>query len=674
MTSNSNKISIPKAVFENLFFQNGGQKQQALTGQFMYGLPEHLEEKANSEIEDSEYVQTKGTVVKAIGETHENGGIKTVLDSGDKVLSDHLKIGAELAKKLSKEYEIKIKPTDTYAKVLDKYLKKIGHTEATEEAERYIKMLDKQKDKVKDEATLALNQEILLQEIKEYGDKVNELEQPKLEMFSLLFKAQEDSKFKKEDKNNFQTGGQYPQNQQYYDDRGNTFSPNNPNNPLFYGKQAQPLPSQRVANIFEKPQYGYQPQNRDWKDFGNLNKEQQAEVLKDIGRVLPSLADKFLKEGVPKNSAEFQLSVNNHYDQLIKDAEKMYPKESQEYKQFIDNVNKERFTIPKNVKNIEGLVTDIDAKFGDYTSTRPNFAFDVLPQDILTEVNNAGVNTASELQKVFPDYFDKYVKPKGLNSDFYLGKVQPQVQTQLQNNNANIGTTEVPLQKPAQEPMVDVKQPLGFLSMPDRFLMSPNFRAPIKLTPTIYTKNKVEISPEQALTEINRGKIATEKQLEQLPDAQRAATLASMDANNAQAVSKVIAETSRYNAQAQEKQSHEEADARTKQSMTDAQASAQKQQLMGQKLEQFNRELQKINNTRFEDQFQKWMYVNQMNRNNALNRDVVFDGNQYYVTPEALKAQEERFKNAANGLSSEGSNNVLNEGATKRKNTRKRFV
>lgn len=654
MTSNLNKntISIPKAVFEQMFFKNGGEKHQAITGQFMFGVPEHLEDKANAEIENNEYVQTKGTVVKAVGETHENGGIMTKLDENDRVLSDHLKIGSEMAKKLSKEYEIKIKPTDTYAKVLDKYLKKIGHTEATEEAEKYIKKLDEQKIKTKDEATLALNQEVLLQEIKEYGDKVNELEQPKLEMFSLLFKAQEDSKLKKEYKNNFQTGGQF-------NDKGNIYSLNNPNNPLFYGRQSQPLPSQRVANIFEKPQYGYQPKNTNWKSFGKLDKEKQAEVLKEIGRVFPTLAAKFLKEGVPENTSEFQLAINNHYDQLIKDAEKLYPKGSTEYNQFVDSVNKERFTIPKNIKDIEGLVTDIDGKRGDYTLTRPNFAFDVLPQDILTEVNNAGVNTASELQKVFPDYFDKYVKPKGLNSDFYLEKVQPQVQ----NNNANVGTTEVPLQKPAQEPMVDVKQPMGFLLMPERYLQQPNFRAPIKFTPRIQTGERAEISPEQALTEINRGQMSVQKQLEQLPDAQRAATLSSMDANNAQAVSKVISETSRYNAQAREKQSYDEADARTKQSMADAQASAQYQQLMGQELEAFDRDLQAQNNTRFEDQFQKWMYTDQMNRNNALNRDVVFDGNTYYVTPEALKAQEERLKNAAKPVAKKGG-----------KFNRKRFV
>lgn len=661
---NKNKISIPKEIFESLFFQDGGEKYKQMTDQFMFEVPEHMEDEANSEIEKDEYVQTQGTVKKAIGETHENGGIKTVLDEGDKVLSAHLRIGAEMAKKLSKEYEIKVKATDTYAKVLDKYLKKIGHTEATEEAEKYMKMLDKQKDKVKDETTLALNQQILMDEIKEYGDKINELEQPKLEMFSLLFKAQEESKLKKEDKNSFQTGGQFPQSQQYYDDRGNIYSPNNPNNPLFYGKQAQPLPSQRVANIFEKSQYGYQPQNRDWKDFGSLNKEKQAEVLKDISRVLPSLADKFLKEGVPENSAEFQLAINNHYDQLIKDAEKQYPKNSKEYQQFVDSVNKERFTIPSDVKNIEGLVTDIDSKFGDFTSTRPNFAFDVLPQDVLTEVKNAGVNTATKLKEVFPEYYDKYVRPKGLISDFYLGKLAPQQQDSV-NGIQNVSQETSPEQL-LKKDETKANQVSNFLLTPDRQLLNPSFLAPMKFQPRIYSGERVEISPEQTLSEINRSKQATQQQLDQLPDAQRAATLASMDASNSQAISKVLSETSRYNAQARERESYEEAEAKTRQSVADAQAAAQYQQLMGRELEGFERDLQAQNNIRFQDQFQKWLYVNQMNRNNQLNPDIFFDGQTYQVSPQALQAQQERLARISTEQSLPQEN--------KTKNRRKRFV
>lgn len=676
MLNSNNKISIPKDIFENIFFKNGGQKIKALTDQYMFEVPEHLEDKANSEIENNEYVQTQGTVKKALGDTHEDGGIKTILNEGDKVLSDHLKVGGEFAKKISKAYDIKVKATDTYAKVLDKYLKKIGHTEATEEAEKYIKKLDKQTKNVKDESTLALNKEVLMQEIKEYGDKINELEQPKLEMFDLLFKAQEDSKGKKGDNNSFQAGGQkeFPQNQTYYDNQGNIFSPNNPNNPLFYGKQAQPLPSQRVANIFEKSKYGYQPQNRNWKDFGNLNKEQQTEVLKDIGRVLPSLADKFLKEGVPKNPAEFQLAINSHYDNLIKDAEKLYPKGSPEYSKFINDVNKERFTIPKDVKNIEGLVTDIDSKFGDYTSTRPNFAFDVLPQDVLTEVKNAGVNTASELQKTFPEYFDKYVKPKGLTSDFYLGKVEtpapistssPAYTNNIQTvNNEQLPTTEF-----------NTVQPIGFALTPERQLINPQFIAPAKFTPRIYTGERAEISPEQALTEINRGRQATEQQLSQLPDAQKAATLASMDANNAQAVSKLVSDASKYNAQARERESYENAEARTRQSVADAQASSQYQQLMGRELENYQNNLERQNNIRFQDQFQKWMYINELNRNQALNPDIIFNGSTYTVSPEALKAQEQRLKNVSgtNGMYDDTLNSIIAPDTTKKRTTRKRF-
>ena len=123
-----NKIEVSREVFEKIFRKGGEMKYKEMTNQFMQELPEHVKDIANAEIEKNEYLQTKGRVKKALGETHENGGIKTVLEEGDRVLSDFLKIGAELSKKLNKEYEIKTKATDTYAKVLDKYLKKIGRS------------------------------------------------------------------------------------------------------------------------------------------------------------------------------------------------------------------------------------------------------------------------------------------------------------------------------------------------------------------------------------------------------------------------------------------------------------------------------------------------------------------------------------------------------------------
>jgi hypothetical protein len=246
----------------------------------------------------------------------------------------------------------------------------------------------------------------------------------------------------------FQTGGLYDVPE---DTRGNIYSPLNPNNPLFFGQVSQPITNQRVANAYEKEKYGYQKPNRDWKDFGELNKNEQASLLSDIGRVFPTLAEKFLKEGVPKNPSDFQKAVNDHYETLKTDAKKLYPEGSEELNNFIKSVDKEKFTVSSKAKDFKGLVTDIDNKFGDYTSTRPNFAFDVLPKDVLTEVKNSGINTASELKQAFPDYYKKYVEPKGLSSDFWLDMVEPP--------KVNTPSQQQVLQTPAPTPTTEeVKQ------------------------------------------------------------------------------------------------------------------------------------------------------------------------------------------------------------------------
>lgn len=587
--SNLNKMSIPKDVFENLFFQNGGEKYKQMTDQFMFEVPEHMENEANSEIEKDEYVQTQGTVKKAIGETHENGGIKTVLDEGDKVLSAHLKIGAEMAKKLSKEYEIKIKATDTYAKVLDKYLKKIGHTEATEEAEKYMKMLDKQKDKVKDETTLALNQQILMDEIKEYGDKINELEIPKQEMFSLLFRMQEDSKKKS-----------------------------------------------GINNEVGKMQYGGEQQKERLKDFYNqavtLGYQGDLNLSGDLGQEAGKL-QRFMVEKAPKAILSY-----------FKDSGQPMTAKGVD---ILKQKNKDAFTkagISTNKDSAE-YTPEEKAKLAEIAKVDDNFWLEQFQDNKWDWRYPATTSVVSEQ----PSTVDNSIKAPLPNlASFPQEQSEPQIPTQTKESSVNRAS--------------------NFLLTPGRQLLNPSFLAPMKFQPRIYSGERVEISPEQTLSEINRSKQATQQQLDQLPDAQRAATLASMDASNSQAISKVLSETSRYNAQARERESYEEAQAKTRQSVADAQAAAQYQQLMGRELEGFERDLQAQNNIRFQDQFQKWLYINQMNRNNQLSPDIWFDGQTYQVSPQALQTQQERLTR----MSTEQSQSLPQENKTK--NRRKRFV
>jgi len=557
----SKTISIPKNIFEQIFFQNGGEKKEMykdMTGQFIRELPEHAEDMANSEIEDGEYVKDTSGVKKAEGESHEQGGIKTNLEDGSRVLSNHLKVGGELAKKLTKEFEIKIKATDTYSQVLDKYLKKIGHTEATEEAEKYIKELDEQKQKVDDETTLALNQEILMDEIREYGEKLQELEQPKQEMFNLLYTAQEAVKKDKENKNGkFQYGGEQQKERlkDFYNQSVALGYEGDLNLKGDLGQEAGKLQKFMVAN----------------------NPQAVVSYFKDSGQPMTAKGVDILKQSNPDAFKQLGLDVNRDSTNFTPEEKDALAKtvgvdDNFWLEQFQDNKWDWRYPMVASSETVKPEPSNISL-----TPTAPNLNLAKIP----TEEEKA----------------------------------------------TNIPKTEEGAKR------------LGMVLLPERDLLNPTFRAPLKFQPRIYSGERVEINPEQALSEINRSRMATENQIDQLPDAQKAATLSSMDANNAQAVSKIIAETSRYNAQARERESYEDAQVKTRQSLADAQSAAQYQSLMGRELEGYEADLQNQSNIRFQDNFQKWMYINQLNRNNVLNPDISYDGSTYQVinTPQIQK-------------------------------------
>lgn len=635
--NNKNSINIPRDIFDKVF------KYKGMTNQFMTSLPEEAEELSNAEVEKNEYVQNKGQVKKALGDTHEDGGIKTVLEQGDRVLSNHLKIGAKLSKQLNKEFELKTKATDTYANVLDKYLKKIGHTEATSEMEESIKKLDKQNKTVKHKETLALNQEYLMGEIKEYGDELDSYEQSKTEMFSLLFQAQEDSKVKNDNKysHKYQKGGNFYEN----------YNPYFSTNPSYEGKLKEWQNKQ-----FYKPEYELGDVNQtatrfkeladnsgvaytedDFKNMDSLNKlagRIQQKVIQDK----PTLAKHYGLNIYPTRQGLQQLvdkKIINPKEYGIKLIDGKVPRGSYDTlsQEQQDKMQAKIQGLPKKEKE-DYAVTNFNDNLAYFRGIMTKEQY--LPKD---EFNKFVDSNKDSL--VGDGYYSTkqegvYVKPYTNNEENSAIKITSGDNAPPNNNN------NIPLGDNTTTPAEKRKK--ASILFPERYQMMPDFLAPMKFQPKIYSGERVEISPEQALSEINRGRLATQQQIDQLPDSQKAATLASMDANNAQVVSKVISETSRYNAQAQERESYEEAQARTRQSISDQQAAAQYQQLMGRELEGYRNDLNNMYNKMYEDQYSKWMAINQFNRLNAFNPEIQFDGQNYYVTEDAAKTTESRLR------------------------------
>lgn len=171
-------------------YQEGGEivsNADILTGDYITEMPDQV----NVEIEEDEVIKNAetGQIQKAVGETHENGGIKTNLPDGSQVLSDFTKIGKDNAKYIAEQYDVKVSATDTFAKAMDKINKKIGIDELSKEEADYIKVVEKQEGV--DKATADINSQFLAEEIEKIQVKKESLKPIQDGAFQELFNRQE---------------------------------------------------------------------------------------------------------------------------------------------------------------------------------------------------------------------------------------------------------------------------------------------------------------------------------------------------------------------------------------------------------------------------------------------------------------------------------------------------
>lgn len=696
----TNKIEIPKDVFEKMFLQQGGERKAAhkeLTGQVLNPLPENSAVEPNAEIEVHEFVKTQDGVKKALGEPHEKGGTPVKLEDGDRVLSDYLKVGGDFSKAISKEYDINVKASDTYAKALDKYLKKIGHSEATQEMEDYIAKLDKQKQTVKDDTTLALNQEVLMEEIKEYGTKLEELEPVKAKMFDLLFTAQEATKEVQPEDNVMQTGGTIQDLIIKYNIEPNKLKELLPqyNN----GGELPKYQGQNGSNIFNETDPKIDKFGR------NINFQNMTDAA-TLGKMYGEAR---------KYTPEEKQAIKKYYETVVKDKESLKilnDRLDNNTLVYNENLLKEIQTdkdIPlqyqsETEKNLYGVQTDsrlkdylyasdFERKFGRPYGTSPDdeaLIYDEVISELEKEgvkyqgspVTNKGIKLFGNVNAGKP----KFVKEMPANKEYSLDaslykKASPSEQESIarslgvdkntldqEANKITTGfikftptpsvtpattetttapietapsvapaTTEATTAPTKTAPSVDKEEAkrrsnAGMLLLPDQSPMSlPSMLAPAKFTPRLVGYEYAQISPEQELAEIGRSQAMVKNELAQMPDAQRAATLASMDANNAQAISKVLTNTARYNAQAKERSDANRAQVQTQQSQADMASASQYQQLMGRELEAYDADLQRFYDKLTSNQVNNWKTVEMTNQFNALNPNVTRTNNGYEV-------------------------------------------
>lgn len=581
MSNSNNKVSIPKEIFENIFFKNGGQKttsdrerlHKSLTGEYQFPLDEENPiTEPNAEIEKGEYLFDSKGIRKAMGKTHEEGGTPVNLEDGTRILSDHLKVGSELAKELTKNFGIKVNVTDTYAKVLDKFGKKIGLDKANEELEEYIAALDKQKANIKEEETYNLNKEYLTKEINEYSKKKEPLEKQREQFFNYIFSKQEDGK-KQESTSKMEFGGQFME----------------------------------LAN-----KYGISPERA--KELMNTLPKHQIGVNGTVDGQDPKLAVASAQtQGSYKKEPYLEWTLPfTEPEETTNDVWK-----GDNYKNVWKPWVETSLSDPAKAKIVDEYLTNYSGAYGPRVAHHLKGLTGQARIDKIKELatdskpgpfHNAVLAALKSTEKAPP--VEGAATPP---------EPSPFTVPNLAKKYYNLGLPDqTPLFPSSMDMHVKGKREYGFLE------------------PTL-------ISPEKQLQEMDRSRLAAETRSQDLPDYLRAAQGAALTANANEGTNKVIADVNRYNAQAKhatnvfnQGQRDKNVDAR----FADAMDFERKTLMAKNATEQ---DWRGWYNRVAENQSRNWDTVNKFNAYNALNPDVQFTGEGYEVNPLRITANQKDY-------------------------------
>lgn len=516
------QIEIPKEVFENIFFQQGGEKlHKALTGEYMF---ENEVGENNAELEAGEYLEDSEGIRQVEGEKHSNGGVSLDLEEGTRIISDFLKIGGKQAKTINDEYDLNVKASDTYATVLDKFGKKSGLDKINEELEKYIAKLDKQQSDTKDETTLGLNTEYLTEEINEKFTEKAPLEKQRELLFDNLFEMQESSKEEKENKTEFQTGGTLTYNGDPVIEIGKKhgISPERARELLSTFKTGGELPQYQNA--------GYSPEDKKqrFNDFlnqavalgytGDANPNAK-DLDKEVGKLQEFLAEKAPDAVVNYFTQSGQPMTAKHVD-ILKDKYKDAFK-----KVGISPTKPSASYTPEEKAKLKNELSDkLDNSFWieGFKDNKWDWRFPATPTNLAAQP----VDTQLQPQ-TSQNIYNRYV---------------PELNQTVTSTPTETATT---VNRPAAN--------TGFLNLPRSYTLPPSEQTQyLRQVAQASTIDPVFISPERQLAEISRQEQAAQNNIAMLPDQQAAAAISSVTANTSEAINKAVSDVTRYNAQAQE--------------------------------------------------------------------------------------------------------------------------
>lgn len=184
-------------------------KAELLTGEYLKGISKGNSLQPNTEVEKDEYIKFPDqSVVKAVGGKHEEGGIDVAIPDGTEVISDNLKPTKKQKKEIEKMFDITVSDSDTYAKLVAKFTKKIGLEKLNDDqAKTFEKLEILTKNTSIPKATAEVNLEYLSSKIKQLEDKKKAVEPQRKSFFDYIYGLQQDSKSPSEKDNTFKYGG-----------------------------------------------------------------------------------------------------------------------------------------------------------------------------------------------------------------------------------------------------------------------------------------------------------------------------------------------------------------------------------------------------------------------------------------------------------------------------------
>lgn len=517
-------IEVPKEIFENIFFQEGGEKlHKALTGEYMF--ENENEEVVNSELEAGEYIQDSEGIRQVDGEKHSNGGVELSLESGTRIISDFLKIGGKAAKIINDEYDLNIKASDTYATVLDKFGKKSGLTEINEELEEYIAKLDKQQKDTKDETTLALNTQYLTEEINEEFKEKEPLEKQREVLFNTLFEMQESSKKEEENKTKFQTGGTMAYN----------------GDPVIEIGKKYGITPDRAKELLSS-----------FKEGGELAQYQNAGYSADDQKVR---FNDFLNQA---RALGYEGDANPNAKDLDKEVGKLQAFMAEKAPDAVINyfkVSGQPMTA-KHVDLIKSKYKDAFKKTG-ISATKPSASYTTEEKNALRAATDDKLDNNFWIEGFKDNKWDWRFPAVATQTSFQTSQGNvPQLVTTPPNVPAQFVPEQAvsPLQTKTQSSRIpSAPATTGFLDLPRSYTLPPSGQTQYaRQVAQASTIDPVFISPERQLAEISRQTQSAQSNISMLPDQQAAAAIASVSANSAEAMNKAVSDVNRYNAQAQE--------------------------------------------------------------------------------------------------------------------------